>query len=300
MSDPTLYVTTITFWSALGMCAIGAGIQQWAKPTKPAITEIAEASSESPPPLPWQEETEREKVPTRFYGPYDLIGLLFVFLLFFALTAMNIQASAKKDLVMTPMGLLISIGFQFMIAGGVMATVISRIHPADWLGLKWKKWPWVFLIAPVTVVSLWIMMAALQGSGYMKWIESLGVDPVQEVVKLLQQSNDPLVISLMAIAAVIVAPLCEELVFRGYLYPLAKKYAGPWIGGLFSAVIFGCAHGNLAALLPLTIFGILMVIIYQKTGSLWATIAVHFCFNGAAVAIQILDRYYHFLPENSL
>jgi len=300
MSDPTLYVTTITFWSALGVFAIGAGIQQWAKPTKPAITEIAEVPLESPPPLPWHEETEREKVPTRFYCSYDLIGLIFVFFLFFALTAMNIQASAEKDLVMTPMGLLISIGFQFMIAGGVLATVISRIHPVDWLGLKWRKWPWVFLIAPAAVLFIWIIMGVLQGSGYMKWIESLGVDPVQEAVKLLQQSNDTLVIWLMTIAAVIVAPLCEELVFRGYLYPLAKKYAGPWVGGLFSAVVFGCAHGNLGALLPLTIFGILMVIIYQKTGSLWATIAVHFCFNGAAVAIQLLDRYYHFLPENSL
>jgi membrane protease YdiL (CAAX protease family) len=37
--------------------------------------------------------------------------------------------------------------------------------------------------------------------------------------------------------------------------------------------------------------------IYEKTGSLWAPIAVHFCFNSATVIVQILDRYYHILPE---
>ena len=93
-------------------------------------------------------------------------------------------------------------------------------------------------------------------------------------------------------AAVLVAPICEEIVFRGYLYPILKRFSGVWVAGLCSALLFSCAHGNLVALLPLLIFGIVQVVIYEKTGSLWAPIAVHFCFNSASVLAQLAVRYY--------
>ena len=138
-----------------------------------------------------------------------------------------------------------------------------------------------------------MLFGGLQRSGFMEWIESLGVETVQDTVKLLQESSDPLILGLMAFAAVVAAPLCEEIVFRGYFYPVAKKFAGPWAAGICSALVFAAAHGNLAALLPLFIFGCLLVFIYEKTGSLWAPIAVHFCFNGATVIIQMAARYYN-------
>ena len=57
-------------------------------------------------------------------------------------------------------------------------------------------------------------------------------------------------------------------------------------------MVFAAAHGSLAALLPLFIFGCVLVFIYEKTGSIWAPIAVHFCFNGATVALQLAIRYF--------
>jgi hypothetical protein len=123
-------------------------------------------------------------------------------------------------------------------------------------------------------------------------MESLGVETVQDTVMLLQKSEDPLVLGLMAFAAVVAAPLCEEIVFRGYFYPVLKRFAGVWPAALCSALVFASAHGNLTAMLPLLIFGILLVWIYEKTGSLWAPIAVHFCFNGATVMVQLAARYY--------
>ena len=65
----------------------------------------------------------------------------------------------------------------------------------------------------------------------MEWMNTLGVESSQESVKLLQETQDPLVLGLMAVAAVLVAPVCEEVVFRGYLYPAAKRFAGPWVAG---------------------------------------------------------------------
>lgn len=316
MSDPTEIVITASFCSALGIFAITAaarkllGIQVTpveiplsgdpteADPsdgtlaTTPMIRDDESpyqapfADSEPPPPPP-------TGVPTWFYNSLDLMGIGFVFVTFFGLVITSIRAADKSEMVLDSGALIVSIAFQFICAGIVTAFVITRIRPIAWLGLRWRKWPWVFLIAPGTVVSMWILFAGLQLSGFMDWVKSLGIDSVQETVKLLQDdSTDPLTLGLMAVAAVIVAPFCEEIVFRGYLYPAAKRFAGPWVACFFSAVIFASAHGNAGALLPLFIFGCVLVFIYEKTGSIWAPIAVHFCFNGATVLMQMAVRVY--------
>ena len=148
-------------------------------------------------------------------------------------------------------------------------------------------------MAPVVVLLMWLFIGGLQASGFMQWIESLGVETVQDTVKILQNSTDPQILSLMVIAAVVAAPLCEEIVFRGYLYAVAKRFAGPWAAGICSALVFAAAHGSLSALLPLFIFGCVLAFIYEKTGSLWAPIATHFCFNGATVVVQLAARHYN-------
>jgi membrane protease YdiL (CAAX protease family) len=103
----------------------------------------------------------------------------------------------------------------------------------------------------------------------------------------------------MSITAVIVAPLCEEVVFRGYIYPTLKKFNGIWIAALVSALIFSAAHGSLAALLPLFIFGVVLVFLYERTGSIWAPIGAHFLFNAATVTVQLLMRF-GYIPEQTL
>jgi membrane protease YdiL (CAAX protease family) len=172
----------------------------------------------------------------------------------------------------------------------VLAFVVRRVSPVEWLGLRWRAWPWVLVIAPCAVLAMWAVFGGLHYSGYVEWMESLGVETVQDTVRLLQDSEDPLVLGLMAGAAVLAAPLCEEIVFRGYFYPVLKRFAGAWPAAIASSLVFACAHGNLTAALPLFLFGALLVLLYEKTGSLWAPIAVHFCFNGATVVVQFASR----------
>ncbi|MFT4176581.1 MAG: type II CAAX endopeptidase family protein [Luteolibacter sp.] len=312
MSDPTASVILIAFGAATALLIAGTIVRQFSAAR--AIREsrgddsspqTAEASGvfpyyppiSSPPPLP---DDYFQKIPTSFYRRFDLLGVGALIAVFLLMALSSIQAGKDPSLKITPDSLVISIVFQFVLAGIVTAVVATRMPVRRWLGLRWEKWPWIFLIAPACVVFMWVIFGGLQAFGYMEWIQSLGAEPAQEAVKLLQTSNDPWTLGLMALAAVIVAPLCEEIVFRGYLYPVAKKYAGPWIAAIFSAVVFSCAHGNLMALFPLALLGLLLVFLYEKTGSIWSVIAVHFCFNGATVLIQILDRFYHFIPKDAL
>lgn len=239
------------------------------------------------------------KVAVWIYRPLDLLGMAVIAGVFYLLAVGNAVAAEGKEPVSMSVGIvLFSIMFLFLMAAVSVAIVIRRMGPVRWLGLRWKEWPWVLLIAPGTVVCMWVFFAGLQGLGYMDLMERLGVEKVQETVELFQKGKDPAVLILMAFAAVIVAPICEEVVFRGYLYPVAKRYAGPWVAAVCTALMFSAAHGNMAALLPLFVFGLVLVALYEFTGSIWAPVAAHFLFNAATVAVQMLVRVYG-LPETA-
>lgn len=279
MPDPTVITLQVCFLGALGMFGLAAGVK--------AVAARRPANEAPPVPL--------GRVPTWPYMRIDLLWMGFIFLTFYTISVGSARMVATKaQMPITVNGLLQTIVFQALLA--VMTGVVMgwRIRPVAWLGLRWAGWRWVLLIAPAGVVSVWLLSGVLTVTGYFNWMKSLGVEPVQDSVKLLQSNQDPLTLGLMAVAAMLAAPLCEEIVFRGYLYSAAKKFAGPWVAGAGSALVFAAAHNSLAPLLPLFYFGCLLVLAYELTGSLWAPIAMHFCFNTTTVVIQILARIYDF------
>ena len=298
MPDPTEFVITAAFGTAFGVFVITAVARKLLKENGAPALELTNALPDVDSPYQAPEVHDLQPLPpsgrvsTSHYQPIDLLGIGFIYSVFFSLVIGTIRASGKTEHVIRVDSIIQSIVFQFITAGIVTAFVISRIRPVVWLGLKWSDWRWVFLIAPSTVMVMLLFFSGLQFSGFMKWIESFGIETVQNSVKMLQTSNDPALLGLMVIAAVIVAPICEEIVFRGYFYSASKKFAGPWAAGLCSALVFGAAHGDFAALLPLFVFGCVLAYIYEKTGSLWAPVAVHCSFNGTTVVIQMIARYY--------
>lgn len=283
MSDPTEIALSGGFAAALGLFVIAALLRRFAGGRRGG--ELAGAG-ELPPPVPVG------RVAVWPYRAWDLLGAGFVFAVFCGLILGSVQAAKEVEPVLDPGMLVVNIGFQFFMAGVVCVVMLPRQSVVSWLGLRWAGWPWVFLIAPLSVVGMWVVFGGLHVSGYVKWMESLGVETVQNTVKLLQESEDPVILGLMAFAAVVAAPICEEVVFRGYFYPVMKRFAGAWPAALCSALVFAAAHGSLTALLPLFLFGLVLVLVYEKTGSLWAPMAVHFCFNLATVLVQVAVRVF--------
>jgi uncharacterized protein len=254
----------------------------YAPPASPALP--------LPDPVP-AAPTGRFRVPVSHYRLLDLPLIGLVFLIYFGLTAMPGGEEIPLEQKFRPDVLIISIVFQLLLMGMVAAFVLWRVKLSEWLGLRWRMWPLALAIAPLTVFFMWCVMGALHVSGWNGWLErSLGIESMQEAVKLLQEAKDPLVVILMAVAAVIVAPLAEEVVFRGYLYPAAKRFCGPVGAILFSSLVFAAAHGNVVALLPLFVLAVLLCLLYELTGSIWASISVHFLFNAATVTLQLLAR----------
>lgn len=247
----------------------------------------------TPPPLPQTQPVQsRWGIFGDWCRPVDLAGLALVFLIFTGFGLSSSMVDSKIAASNLSPSLLISniLIFAFLVFMVVMI-VWWRIKPVQWLGLRWRQWYHVFWIGPSTVLGMWIMLAILQVSGYVKFMERLtGGNSTQDAVKLLRESTDDLAVGLMAFSAAIVAPIAEEIIFRGYLYPVAKKFSGPWIGMLFSSLVFAAGHGNVPLMLPLFLLGMIMAYSYEKTGSILAPISIHFCFNSATVLMQLAAR----------
>jgi membrane protease YdiL (CAAX protease family) len=89
---------------------------------------------------------------------------------------------------------------------------------------------------------------------------------------------------------VIVAPVCEELFFRGFFFAGLRRRLPFWAAGSISAVLFGAVHlgeANWVAALQLTILGLVLAGVYERTNSLWSNIAIHMFNNAIAFTLLV-------------
>lgn len=99
----------------------------------------------------------------------------------------------------------------------------------------------------------------------------------------------PLTVLASLLGAVLVAPLCEETFFRGYLFAGLLRGMSGWAAVLVSAVLFTLVHGDIGSAAPLFIFGIVLAVIRWRTGSIWPGIALHVANNALAAAVLLPD-----------
>lgn len=115
-------------------------------------------------------------------------------------------------------------------------------------------------------------------SGFL--LHAIGIQPQeQEAVQLLRSAGGWLNRTVLGITAIVIAPVSEEVLFRGVLYPAIRQFGRPRLALWLSAVLFGAMHVNLVSFLPLTIFGVVLAWLYDKTQNLAAPIAAHLVFN---------------------
>jgi membrane protease YdiL (CAAX protease family) len=80
-------------------------------------------------------------------------------------------------------------------------------------------------------------------------------------------------------------PFAEELFFRGVLYVWLRDRWGFAVGAIVSAVIFGAAHGNVAIAAGVGVMGLIQAWVYERSGSLWATVLIHAINNAVKIVL---------------
>jgi len=94
---------------------------------------------------------------------------------------------------------------------------------------------------------------------------------------------------LMSALGIFLAPLVEELFFRGLFYPLARKWAGVTPAVLLTSALFAAIHGAqlgfaVAPLLSIFVVGVVFTLVREKTNSVAASFLVHCGYNSALFA----------------
>jgi uncharacterized protein len=101
----------------------------------------------------------------------------------------------------------------------------------------------------------------------------------------LDLSWGPLGVGLFLFAAVVVAPLAEEVVFRGVLLPWLVQWMRPAAALAWSALVFAIGHLYYGAgVLLIAHYGLVLGWARLRTGKLWAPVALHSLLNGTTAA----------------
>ena len=108
-----------------------------------------------------------------------------------------------------------------------------------------------------------------------------GAVPEQEQLEELFESRA--VLPLTGVATVLVAPLAEEVFFRGFIFSGLVRPFGLVGAMVISGLLFGAFHvtglETVGLVLPFGAIGVLFAWLYYRTGSLWPSVATHFLFN---------------------
>ena len=84
---------------------------------------------------------------------------------------------------------------------------------------------------------------------------------------------------LLALLGGVIAPIKEEMLFRGLMYPPFRQSLGKGKGMLLTGLFFAAFHFDAVRFLPLFIGGIVLTWLYERSSSIWPTIVAHGSWN---------------------
>jgi membrane protease YdiL (CAAX protease family) len=222
---------------------------------------------------------------SRAWDPKELLFLLLLYTLLLILAGLS--GSFFYEEQQPALRLIVT----YVVWGGLMACTGWIIHRKgeNWntaFGLSRaqshalkKSLPLYLITLPVVVLSALLFSFLLH---------LFGVEPaMQDVAHMIFQAP-PLFRLLLIFSAIIGAPIVEEILFRGILFPTLARHIGiPGAIGL-SSILFALLHNHLNGFLPLTVLSIAFCLAYWRYGSLWVNIGMHALYNGINIVMLLL------------
>ena len=174
---------------------------------------------------------------------------------------------------------------------GVWA-VVTRFNKLPFragLGLTWSKRFGFWTSAGLAVLLL--------GAGLL-FMKYFGGEPT-DIDKLIQSSMAARIT--LALLAATTAPLVEEMVYRGVLYPACQRAVGMTWAVVIVSILFVLPHvlqyyNNLGVIIVITVLSFCLTLVRARTGKLLPCVVMHMVFNGIQSAIILLEPY---LPQTA-
>lgn len=139
--------------------------------------------------------------------------------------------------------------------------------------------PFVGVAAAYTLIALYLATVDALGIGFLK--------PQSTVPTSV--TRDSATMAMAFVAAVVAAPISEEMFFRGFVFSGLLRW-GFWPAAALSAALFTVAHLDIGSLIPFFLIGIIMAWLFWSRGTLWHSILFHFLFNFISFAALLAGR----------
>lgn len=235
------------------------------------------------------------RVPARLFGPVDAGIAAGLMTLFGMVIVGGIRGGGGKPAgaALPDAGaIILEVVVGAVLFGAVIFAVLVSLYARR---IDWKECFGVRVVGPLGVagravllllLALPLIAGALMASHL--WVDNGGVDE-QEIVRFFAGSKATGAKWAVAFSVLVLAPVQEEFIFRGYIYPVLKRYGGPFLGLVVNAALFAGIHLHAPSFAGLFVLAACLTLAYEWTGSLLVPMAMHALFNSITV-VNLLGR----------
>ena len=190
--------------------------------------------------------------------------------------------------------------YQLLISSAAASVILYFIYRGDQrkrkAGIRGQKLPHVWN-PPI----IWFSVVILAIAGCQLLNDLIDICGLNELFPAYSDLSENLVagqpVWLQLLTIGILAPIAEELVFRGLIFARLKEWMKPWLAMMLSALIFGAYHGNIVQFVYAFFMGLILALIYYRTGTLLTCIAAHVVANlWSLFGYTWMSRWIHGLP----
>ncbi len=139
-----------------------------------------------------------------------------------------------------------------------------------------------FTLIPVLAIIMILVFIGIRVFSY--------EPPETKALEMLYEAKGTKLLFILTALVTIIGPIAEELFFRGFAYPVFRKKIGVRNAILVVSFIFAMLHMNIVSFFPILALGILLAYLYEKTGSIIPSIAVHIIHNSAVIFFVFLYK----------
>lgn len=153
----------------------------------------------------------------------------------------------------------------------------------------------LFVLPFLALLILFASFTLIQPAGIASnaLIQALGFEiELQSPVTKLFEIDDPDRLANLLFLAVVIAPVIEEIVFRGFLHPLLKGILPTWLAIALTSLVFAAFHFHAPVFAQLFVLAVIMSLAYEATGSLGLCILIHMFFNALQAALALFMRFW--------
>lgn len=137
---------------------------------------------------------------------------------------------------------------------------------------------WIFpLYFAATVIVTTVAQALFSDRIDFTQAQDVSFDP--------QALIEPYQLAIAFVALVVIAPIAEELLFRGYLFGKLRTAFSFWPAALASSALFGLVHGQWNVAIDTFVLGMFLSYLREATGSVWPAVLLHALKNGLAFTL---------------